>query len=253
MKNAPIIVPQDVNPPKLGFQQDFRRFFTRGLAALMPTLITIFVLSWLWNQLYDKLGRPILESLKYGLKWVTIRFSDKPAAYVSRYWDDVWKDMPEWVLQLIGVVLAIVLVYIVGLVIGNLIGRTVYRIAEVGVMRIPLVRAIYPAVKQITDFVLAERQEQFLASKVVAVEPHAKGIWSIALVTGGGLKSLNDSTGEEMVTVFVPSSPTAFSGYVMIVPRKSLIELPLTVEEAMRLLVSGGVIAPQQVVVSSSS
>jgi uncharacterized membrane protein len=253
VKKIELIVPQVENRQKLGFGQDFRRFFTRGLAALLPTLITIFVLSWLWNQLHDKLGRPITDFLRYGLKWIALQVSDKPAGYINRYWDAAWDALPEWMVQLIGVMLAIVLVYIVGLVIGNLIGRTVYRMAEVGVMRIPLVRAIYPAVKQITDFVLAERQEQFLASKVVAVEPHEKGIWSIALVTGGGLKVLNDATGEEMVTVFVPSSPTAFSGYVMIVPRKSLIELPLTVEEAMRLLVSGGVIAPPEMSTASLS
>ncbi len=74
------------------------------------------------------------------------------------------------------------------------------------------------------------------------------GIWSIGLVTGSGLKPLSDSVGQEMVTVFVPSSPTAFSGYVLVVPRESVVELPLTVEEAMRLLVSGGVISPGSVV-----
>jgi uncharacterized membrane protein len=66
------------------------------------------------------------------------------------------------------------------------------------------------------------------------------------LVTGpGGLKPLNDAVGREMVTVFVPSSPTAFSGYVLVVPRESVIELPLDVEEAMRLLISGGVVSPR--------
>lgn len=214
----------------------------RGLAALLPTLITLFVLTWLWNQLSDKLGRHITDGLRYGIKSLAIRFSDKPIDF--RYWDTAWETMPVWLVDLIGVVLAIVLVYIVGLFIGNLIGRTIYRLAEVAVIRVPLVRAIYPAVKQVTDFLLAERQEKFLASKVVAVEPHEKGIWSIGLVTGSGLKAISDSTGQDMVTVFVPSSPTAFSGYVLVVPRKSVIELPLTVEEAMRLLVSGGVIAP---------
>jgi uncharacterized membrane protein len=58
------------------------------------------------------------------------------------------------------------------------------------------------------------------------------------------LPSLTAATGDEMVTVFVPSSPTAFSGYVLVVPRPSIVELPLTVEEAMRLLVSGGVLMP---------
>jgi uncharacterized membrane protein len=79
---------------------------------------------------------------------------------------------------------------------------------------------------------------------VVAVQPHAQNIWSIGLVTGGDLKPLSDATGEEMITVFVPSTPTAFSGYMLVVPRKMVVELPLSVEEAMRLLVTGGVIVP---------
>jgi len=113
----------------------------------------------------------------------------------------------------------------------------------VGVMRIPLVRAIYPAVKQITDFLLSERSSQFQQSRVVAIQPHEKGIWSIGLVTGPGVKSLSDATGTDMVTVFVPSSPTSFSGYVLVVPRSEVIDLPLKVEEAMRLLISGGVLS----------
>ena len=71
--------------------------------------------------------------------------------------------------------------------------------------------------------------------------PHACGIWSIGLVTGEGIRSLSEKTGQEMVTVFVPSSPTAVAGYVLVVPRASAVELPLTVEEAMRLLITGGV------------
>src|SRR5204862_6177067 len=102
----------------------------------------------------------------------------------------------------------------------------------------------YPAVKQVTDFILTERGSQFLGNRVVAVQPHAKGIWSIGLVTGGGLAPLESATNADMVTVFVPSSPTAFSGYVLVVPRDHVVELPLKVEEAMRLLVSGGVLAP---------
>jgi uncharacterized membrane protein len=111
-------------------------------------------------------------------------------------------------------------------------------------MKIPIVRAIYPAVKQVTDFVIADKSSQFQGSRVVAVQPHEKGIWSIGLITGPGLQPLTDATGEDMVTVFVPSSPTAFSGYVLVVPRPSVVELPLSVEEAMRLLVSGGVLMP---------
>ena len=76
------------------------------------------------------------------------------------------------------------------------------------------------------------------------MQHRAQDVWTIGLVTGPGLKSLNEAAGDEMVTVFVPSTPTAFSGYVVVVPRHAVVELPLTVEEAMRLLVTGGVLGP---------
>jgi uncharacterized membrane protein len=81
---------------------------------------------------------------------------------------------------------------------------------------------------------------------VVAVPAHEKGIWSIGMITGPGVRALSDSVGEEMVSVFVPSSPTAVTGYVLVVPRKNVVELPMKVDEAMRLLVSGGVISPEE-------
>jgi uncharacterized membrane protein len=99
-------------------------------------------------------------------------------------------------------------------------------------------------VKQVTDLFLTDRAGAFEGSRVVAVQHRAQDVWTIGLVTGPGLKALTESTGEDMVTVFVPSTPTAFSGYVVVVPRQSLLELPLTVEEAMRLLVTGGVLGP---------
>jgi uncharacterized membrane protein len=227
--------------PRVGFSEDFRRFFLRGLAALLPTLITLSLLVWAWNFLWEALGRHLI----FGIKWTWVTLADEgfvrpePAGYIGRYWSD---DLLRT--KLVGVLLAILLVYVVGVFVGNLIGRQMWRLAELAVMKIPIVRAIYPAVKQVTDFVIADKSAQFESSRVVAVQPHEKGIWSIGLVTGGGLPPLTAAVGEEMVTVFVPSSPTAFSGYVLVVPRVSVIELPLSVEEAMRLLVSGGVLVP---------
>lgn len=213
----------------------------RGLAALLPTLITISVIVWAWNFLWDSIGRHVI----WVIKWTWVKLAEvgladfQPAHYIARYWDD-----NHFRTRLVGVLLAIVLVYIVGLFVGNLIGRTVWKIGEVLVMKIPVIRAIYPAVKQVTDFVLSDRKAQFASSRVVAVHARDPNVWSIGLVTGEGLKPLSEGVGQEMVTVFVPSSPTAFSGYVVVVPRDTVVELPLKVEEAMRLLVSGGVIGP---------
>jgi uncharacterized membrane protein len=230
------------SPPSLGFAADFRRFFVRGLAAVMPTLITLWLLIWAWNFLWTSLGSQIILGIR--LVWMALinrgLVSYKPADYINRaLGDDLFGT------RVLGVLLAVLLVYIVGVFVGNLLGRTAWRLAEHGVMKIPLLRAIYPAVKQITDFVLSERSDQFQHSTVVAVQPHEKGIWSIGLVTGSGVPQLSAATGQEMVTVFVPSSPTAFSGYVLVVPKASVVQLPLKVEDAMRLLVSGGVLAPE--------
>src|SRR5256885_8548683 len=219
--------------PKAGFAEDFRRFFVRGLAALLPTLITLWLLVKIWDFLWESLGRHLLWVVKR-LHW----YLTQPYGQ----WGDVdrfWELRHPWLGAIIGVGLAILLVYIVGLLVGNLIGRTFWKLGETLVMKVPIIRAIYPAVKQITDFVLQERK-QIQSSRVVAVQPHEKGIWSIGLVTGQGWRTLNRATGGEMVSVFVPSSPTAFSGYVLLVPRDQVVELPITVEEAMRLLVSGG-------------
>lgn len=230
-----------VRRSRISFWEDFRRFFLRGLAAVTPTLITLWLVLWVWNFLWSSLGQHLiwviqriwLEGVYRGI------LSEQSAGYIKWYWRaDLMRT------RIVGVLLAVLMVYIVGVFVGNFIGQTAWRLVEVSVMRIPLIRTIYPAVKQVTDFLLAERQGQFEASRVVAVEPHAKGIWSIGLVTGAGLPPLSAATAKEMVTVFVPSSPTAFSGYVLMVPRESVVELPLSVEEAMRLLVSGGVIAP---------
>ena len=250
-ESAPVAIgmrPDGFRPPPENFGQDFRRFFLRGLAALMPTLITLLLLIKVWEFLWQSLGFYLI----LGIERISRATSNSLviSSWIIRH-EDWFRETgrppnltgPPWFIQLVGVALALVLIYGVGLFVGHIIGRTAWRLAETAVMRVPLIRAIYPAVKQVTDFVLAERKH-FLGSRVVAIEPHAKGIWSIGLVTGSGIKSLTSAVGKEMVTVFVPSSPTAFSGYVLVVPRESVVELPLTVEQAMRLLVSGGVIDP---------
>jgi uncharacterized membrane protein len=224
------------------FGEDFQRFFLRGLGTLLPTIITIALIWYVLNFLWDSIGWYVIWAI--GRLWYLADqqgwVEPTSAGYIGRYLEETWYIKP------LGVILALVLIYLVGLLVGNFIGRAFYRLAERLVMRIPVVRALYPAVKQVTDFLLTDRTTSFAGSRVVAVQPHEGGIWSVGLVTGSGLEPLSERTGEEMVTVFVPSSPTAFSGYVMVVPRSGVVELPMTVEEAMRLLISGGVLAPRK-------
>jgi len=229
---------------RASFAEDFRRFFIYGLAAVLPTLITLWLLLWVWDFLWASLG----SNLIWVVKWTWLELVQtgmlkfQPPAYIGRYWDPELYPIRT---HMVGVGLAILLVYFVGVLAGNLIGRTAWGLVERGAMRIPLVRAIYPAVKQVTDFVWQERSQQHLrGSRVVAVQPHAQGIWSIGMVTGRSHWPLQERGTQEMVSVFIPSTPTAFTGYVLVVPRSQVVELPMSVEEALRMLVSGGVITP---------
>jgi uncharacterized membrane protein len=236
--------PPQSQPPqrrrRASFVEDFRRFFVRGLAAILPTLITLWLLVWAWDFLWQNIGQYIIHFIRLAWYYAGKQGWMQPQSvqYIMYHWD-----IGDLSTRIIGVLLSIVLVYFIGVFVGNLIGRTFWRLAERAVLRIPLVRAIYPAVKQITDFVLADRTRQFEHSRVVAVQPHEQNIWSLGLVTSSGSWTLGENA-EDMVTVFVPSTPTSFSGYVLVVPRSKVIELPMTVEEAMRLLISGGVIMP---------
>jgi uncharacterized membrane protein len=207
----------------------------------MPTLITLWLLVKVWEFLWEALGRHIIWAIRrvwfeLGGWWI---IPEEPAGYIHNKLNS-----DSFGVQVTGVALAVLLVYVVGVFVGHIIGRQFWRLGELAVMRIPLVRAIYPAVKQVTDLFLTDRAGAFEGSRVVAIQHRAQDVWTIGLVTAPGLKSLSESTGDEMVTVFVPSTPTAFSGYVVVVPRHTVIELPLTVEEAMRLLVTGGVLGP---------
>jgi uncharacterized membrane protein len=230
----------EVRKRRPSFGEDFRRFFLRGLAAVLPTLITISVLLSIWDFLWTHIGIHIIFLLREVWYNSGERGWVQPRAvkYIMYY-----LDTDNFSVQLLGVVLSIMLIYFVGIFVGNLIGRAFWRAAENAVLRVPVIRAVYPAVKQVTDFILAERSQKFQGSRVVAVQPHEQNIWSIGLVTNSAQWDLSDGP-EDMVTVFVPSTPTSFSGYVLIVPRRRVVELPMTVEEAMRLLISGGVIMP---------
>ena len=124
---------------RLGFAEDFRRFFVRGLAALLPTLITLSLVWYVLNFLWESLGQYLI----WLIKWVWLSFASQglipyqPAGYIARYWSD---DLLRT--RVVGVLLAIVAVYIVGLLVGNLIGRAFWRVGERLVMKIAIISAI---------------------------------------------------------------------------------------------------------------
>lgn len=156
----------------------------------------------------------------------------------------------RWYLNLLGLLVAVVAVYLAGRLVGGLIGRSIYRRVERVLTSVPIVKHIYPHVKQVVDFLLSDdRPMKF--NRVVAIEYPRKGIWSIGLVTGEGMRPVQASAGDSM-TIFIPSSPTPFTGYTITVPRGDTVDLDLTIDEALRFVVTAGVLVPPRHAVAAS-
>jgi uncharacterized membrane protein len=211
----------------------FKSYFFRGLAVLLPTILTIWILVWGYGFIQDNISIHI----KRGLVRLII-LAGGSEEELSKFWIG-------GALSIAGFLLALIGVCIVGAVLASVVGRSLWRIIEKFIMNTPFLRQIYPYVKQITDFLLTQEEKKKLFSQVVAIEYPRKGIWAIGMVTGSGLKKIVDKVEKEFVTVFVPSSPTPFTGYVIMVPKEQTIEMDMTIEEALRFAVSGGVIAPE--------
>jgi uncharacterized membrane protein len=150
----------------------------------------------------------------------------------------------HWYMNVIGLVVAIVAVYVAGRMLGGYLGRQGYRHVERLITSVPVFKQVYPSVKQVVDFLFAEnRAERF--SRVVVCEYPRKGVWVMGFATGPAFKRVEDIIGES-VTVFIPSTPGTITGYTAVVPRADVVELPITVDEAIRFAVSGGVLVPDR-------
>jgi len=221
----------------------FKSYFLRGLAVLLPTILTIWVFVWGYTFIQENISIHINRGLVRLTMWTKGLEWDAPSnEAVKQVWINFW--VRGWG-SIAGFLIALVAVCIVGALLASVVGRTLWRTIEKFIMNTPVLRKIYPYVKQVTDFLLVQEQKERLPfSRVVAVEYPRKGIWSVGFVTGSGLEKVVDSIKREFITVLIPTSPTPFTGFIIMVPRKQTIELDMTIEEALRFTVSGGVITP---------
>jgi len=142
----------------------------------------------------------------------------------------------------LGVLLAIALVLVTGMIMANLLGRRLVAFWESLLARIPLVRTLYSAVKQIMEAVLATDAKSF--RKVLLVEYPRKGVWSLAFMTSDDLGEVQDKTIANVISVFIPTTPNPTSGFVLMVPESDVIELDMAVEEGLKMIISMGVVVP---------
>jgi uncharacterized membrane protein len=214
-----------------------KSYFLRGLAVLLPAIVTIWILAWGYRFIQKNIGFHINQGLVRLIKRTPFLMNSWSDEMLTKFW-------VNGAGSIAGFIIALIAVFIVGALLASVVGRTLWRMIEGFIMNTPLLRRIYPYVKQVTDFVLTQDQQKQLFSRVVALEWPRKGVWSVGFVTGSGLKRVVDDVEKEFLTILIPNSPAPVTGYVILIPKEHTIALDMTVEEAFRFTISAGVITP---------
>jgi uncharacterized membrane protein len=201
--------------PRRGFLSHLRGYFLGGILVTAPITLTIY------------------------LTYAFIRFVDRLVTQVvpPEYY-------PQTGIPGIGLVFAAIFFILVGWLARNFVGRLIIRISEYIVHRMPVIRTIYGALKQVFETVMSSQSTAF--RDVVMFEYPRKGIWALGFVTGVTKGEVQTLTDDELVNVFFPTTPTPASGVLLFVPRKDLVYLKMSVEDALKLVISGGILTPPE-------
>ena len=207
--------PQGKPPVKRGgLLARLRSWFFTGLLVTAPILLTVYI-TWAAINLIDGQVAGLLPGFS------ELRFADVPG---------------------VGLVIGVMLITVIGALAAGFLGRWIIRLGESILNRMPVVRSIYGASKQILETVISTQSDAF--REVVLVEYPRKGLWVIGFVTGGTKGEVARRIDIDMVNVFVPTTPNPTSGFLLFCPRKDVIFMEMSVEEAVKLVVSGGIVTP---------
>lgn len=203
--------------PKMGLAARFRAYLLAGIVITAPISIT-FYLAWLFVAFVDSRVTPLI-----------------PAAYNPTTY------LP-FGLPGLGLVIVIVALTLIGAMSAGFFGRMLMRFYERLLSRMPVLRSIYSATKQIIETVVAHQSTAF--REAVLVEYPRRGIWCIGFLTGVTRGEVQTLTEHEVLNVFLPTTPNPTSGFLLFVPRRDLVVLDMSVEEALKMVISGGIVAP---------
>ncbi len=196
-----------------------RSWLVAGLLVWVPLGITLFVLNLLVRQLDKTLGLlPAYVRPPYEVFGITFTIPG------------------------LGILLTIIILLVTGMLVANFAGRRLLALGEAILQRIPVVRSVYGASKNFAEVVLGDSGDSF--KKVLLIEYPRKGIYSLAFQTSSALGEVQAKTGEDVVCTFVPTTPNPTSGFIIMVPRQDIIELEMEVDEALKMIISLGVVVP---------
>ena len=203
--------------------------FVNGLIILLPTLITIFILYLVFKFINNNLAQPI------GYLIISITNMITPEKPKTPFWNAVF-----------GFPIVIIIFYLVGYFTASFLGKKLFKGIETWIMTsFPVIKDVYPYAKQFIDtFISPDKKTEF--KSVVAVEFPQPGMYVTGFITADGLKDLNEYTGKKLITVFVANSPAPFTGFTLFVSEDKIIPLNMTIDEALRVIVSGALTPTHQ-------
>ncbi|MGY8787444.1 MAG: DUF502 domain-containing protein [Fidelibacterota bacterium] len=187
--------------------QNIRSKLFAGIATALPLFLTYFLLEFLFISL-DELSAPILN--KFGI------------------------EIPG-----LGIVLTLVLLFFLGILVTNFLGRKIFDLGERIVKRVPVVNTIYSTLKQITDTFTKGTTDAFEGA--VYIQYPRVGLWTLAFISGPSI----DKNGIPYYHLFVPTTPNPTSGFFLIIPQADAVQSDMSVEEGLKTIISGGMLAPK--------
>ncbi|PIQ88239.1 MAG: hypothetical protein COV72_09345 [Candidatus Omnitrophica bacterium CG11_big_fil_rev_8_21_14_0_20_42_13] len=192
-----------------------RNYFLSGIALLLPIIITVNILVWFFTFLDGMLGK-----------------------YINHYLLNNF----GYAIPGLGLLLFVFIVFIIGFFAANFLGKKLLYVLEACFIRLPFVAKIYPHIKQFINFLFGKEKPSF--KKVVLVEYPRKGVYSLGFIVNEGLSAVEERIKQQVVTVLVPNIPNPFSGVFLFFIKEDLMYLDMTIEDAIKLVISGGVLQP---------
>lgn len=193
-----------------------KKYLIAGILVWLPLGVTVLVVK----LFVDLMDRSLLLL---------------PAKYHPEHW--LGFSIPGF-----GVILSILIILLTGMIAANLLGGKLVALWELILSRIPLVRSVYSAVKQLTETLFSSSGQSF--RKVLMIEYPRKGLWTLAFQTGTEIGEAQRKTQHDVVNVYVPTTPNPTSGFFLMVPREDIIELDMSVDEGLKMIISMGVVVP---------
>ncbi|MDB3930701.1 DUF502 domain-containing protein [Paracoccaceae bacterium] len=227
MSDDKFIDPKILPKPQSGLIAGFRNSFLTGLVVIAPVALTIWLI-WSVIGWIDGFVLPFIPNLYHPDNILNTFFGQDVAINIRG----------------LGVVIFLLFTTFVGWIAKGFLGRSLIRIGENLVRRMPVVRSIYSGVKQIAETVFAQSDRSF--EKACLIEYPRKGIWAVGFVSteAKGEVKYKAKSNSDLLSVFVPTTPNPTSGFMLFFPRNDVIELEMSIEDAAKLVISAGLVYP---------